>query len=307
MNRRFQKIYFVVLIVTSVFAGLTLYFVKKGQENNSFFLMDTVGRLFNQIAALESFEQSHEITTPIQKIVVESVSGDVEINQGTNFRIQYSGFLQKEKLDKETPWSERIENGELNINLKKLDGPWLKFDWSSGNERSGDLMAQHVVTNIQVPQDWNGSIVIRTTSGDIRLGSLKSTKVDLKTTSGEIQLEKIKANESVLKSTSGNLDIQKSEIKSLSAGTTSGEMNIEVSSENLDLSSISGEINLAVSPDKTYEFDLQSVSGEVLNDSSLEIKKGDKPAKLGKITVKNVSGNVRISRQIEETQSPTNE
>ncbi|MFA9398344.1 MAG: DUF4097 family beta strand repeat-containing protein [Clostridiaceae bacterium] len=178
---------------------------------------------------------------------------------------------------------------------------------------------------LYLPKEYVKDLDVNTTSGDIfidsdiTLTSLDSTQVSgdftskninvddisVISTSGDIEIEDVLTKSYTIKTISGDVNIN-SISGSGKVGSTSGDIEIEYSdiAEYASLNSVSGDIDIIVPDAISFEFDGNSVSGDIDSDFDLNyknkngnkaaIQNGEAPYK--KIDASTTSGDINIRK-----------
>ena len=147
---------------------------------------------------------------------------------------------------------------------------------------SGDVLAGQV----------DGDAALTTASGDIRLAATAG-EVRAETASGEIMLERA-GGDIIAKTASGDVIVQHAG-QSVTVRTASGEVRVDRIGAGLaDISSMSGDITLAVLPGASVYMDISTLSGHV--SSELESAAGSDEEPGLTLSCKTLTGDVRIVR-----------
>jgi Putative adhesin len=152
----------------------------------------------------------------------------------------------------------------------------------SGKTASGDVNAGRV----------RGDVALSTASGDIRLADTTGD-VRLETASGEVVIERADG-EIIAKTASGGVTVVQAGM-SVTIRTASGDVRVDSIVTGLaDVSSISGDITLAVVPGATVYLDISTLSGHVSSelDSSADAEREPELT----LTCQTLSGDIRITR-----------
>jgi DUF4097 and DUF4098 domain-containing protein YvlB len=183
-----------------------------------------------------------------------------------------------------------------NINVKDLETTEFKVNTASGEIK---------ISNI----NNSGNSLIRSSSGNIDINNINSENINIRSISGEIICDYIKINEEFYSETSSgdikvrNLENSGSNFKSISGeitlinleeinsiATSSGNIIIEdyLVKNELNIKSVSGEVDLDLIEDSSIDLEFESVSGDLDNNF------GDVYGGNNKIFVKTTSGDLRI-------------
>ena len=86
---------------------------------------------------------------------------------------------------------------------------------------------------------------VHTTSGECELSDLKADEAEFISTSGAIHVARVTANELKINVVSGEVKLSEVEVGSLISNSTSGMQDFSGRFENMEVKSVSGEINIA--------------------------------------------------------------
>ena len=172
---------------------------------------------------------------------------------------------------------------------------------------------ENLYLDIYIPENYEHEMVLNDAIGDAKIKDLKLKSFDFTTVSGDLSGDNISA-EMRLNSVSGDLNLGKSK-GNVSAKTISGKINIEyVSFENfVTAETVSGDVTLKLPEESCFDLNLETVSGKLNTDFSLQVNGAFKNSKeqiigfycnrknataAGKINVETVSGNLDLLRKI---------
>lgn len=114
------------------------------------------------------------------------------------------------------------------------------------------------------------TVDIDTVSGSTYIGNLSGSSLGVDTTSGKITVSGATFAKASLDSVSGRIEIDDSALTDVDAETVSGRINCSFREgavlDDLDFSSVSGDIELILSEDAGFEAKLSSVSGDFNTD-----------------------------------------
>lgn len=190
---------------------------------------------------------------PIQEVRLKTTTGDIRITSIKNA----THATVKVKSKESTPWIKLTETKIL-----EADG-----NTTYGN---ADLL-------VQLPENFNGSLLLATISGDIHISDTASANVDIKTVSGEIDLRRVGFKTTKINTFSGDINLVQKD---------PGEINIE---------SISGDVDLDLSKlNEGYLFEFKTFSGKIRNKVQQNSGNGGK-----KISISTTSGDIRIQKSKE--------
>lgn len=153
-----------------------------------------------------------------------------------------------------------------------------------GHTASGDVTADRVT----------GAVSLATASGDVRLTDVAGD-VSVSTASGDTTIMRIVGG-LIAKTASGDLRIGQAG-RSAEVKTASGDVRIDsIAAGRADVTTVSGDVALAVPPGTGVYLDLSSISGHVR--SELDPDSGDGGTGDADLTLRcnSVSGDIRITR-----------
>lgn len=182
-------------------------------------------------------------------------------------------------------------NDQIELFIPSKYNKNLKVNISSGNIEVKDDITLDKLTFSQTSGNFEGT------------KSITANEVDLKASSGNIKAETLIAKSYKLKTTSGNVDINKlsgsGEVNASSGNIKIGYNDI---GEELNVSASSGNIDLNIPTDISFEFYGKCTSGDIDTNFDVDYKnknKNEATGKIGnapytKINVKASSGNIDI-------------
>jgi lia operon protein LiaG len=278
---------FVIILVSIIFVSFVisgiLFYTTGGVKPS----LITSG----QIKTNKSFE-----TEGIEKIVINAVSPCIKIlpAEGKEIIVDFYGNITTNLGDNSPKLIADIKNNILNISISypKTFNLGL-FDISN------------IFLDIYIPAQFTKEINVTSVSGDVNIGNVNGTKIQLKTTSGNLSAISLKAKEIQADSISGNINFEKIE-GNLKISTVSGEISAGLTSiaEDILIKTISGEVMLALPSSSSFIFDLESVSGDMKNnfDSKINLEtersmEGTVGNDTNKIKITTVSGEISITKE----------
>lgn len=137
-----------------------------------------------------------------------------------------------------------------------------------------NLELSNVSGAIDLGKSTANNTKMSTVSGAITVNGIQSNQVDLSTVSGKISVGDISSDAISVKSVSGAIDIY-GEINTFTARTTSGKITTRIENLNgdIDITTVSGAVELDVPEDSSYRLNFSTVSGGFEPSSGLEIIK----------------------------------
>jgi DUF4097 and DUF4098 domain-containing protein YvlB len=153
-----------------------------------------------------------------------------------------------------------------------------------GHTASGDLTADRVLDD--------ASLV--TASGDVRLQDVGGD-VSFNTASGDALIARV-GGDFTAKTASGDVRIGQAG-RSAEVRTASGDVRIDaIAAGRVDVTSVSGDVAIAVPPGTGVFLDLASISGRVRSDLDPDARGGDDGAASLTVRCNSVSGDIKIAR-----------
>lgn len=221
----------------------------------------------SEVGAMGKYTEEYIITTEsVQRIDINLISEDVEVygTEGDTFKIvQNSNYRIKEK-DKLL-----VEENGNTIKITKSFKNRVKF--GSWNRRE--------LTQIYVPKSFQGKIEGGTVSGELSMSNLVVKEVVAKTTSGEIELKDIQCKRIIVGSTSGDCQLEGLSANEVEVNTTSGEIGIDIVGEKIIAKSVSGDIfvdgNYRDVEAKTTSGEIEIGSSSIMDQVDLTTVSGD--------------------------------
>lgn len=201
--------------------------------------------LFNEnISLFKNYESTLLVketysVTP-ESIQIESVSSDVYIRESTDNQIQVEIYGRQNEEAKSI-----INNDTLSITNKE-NHFCLGFCFSKKE------------IYVSLPKEIITSLNVKTVSGDIKMDSFWNSHLEGKTTSGDVKVGEVKTAK--IMTTSGNIEIEKTE--NLEGKTTSGDIKSHTVSNKLNLESVSGDIKIEAFFMKE-DSNIKTISGDV--------------------------------------------
>lgn len=221
-----------------------------------------------------------------QLFEVNKTSSSVTINENTKprFYLFYIGFMNQTVYDVYIPKSfkESLEikavSGDVEVNES------LKFE----------------------------SLIISSTSGDIKMGDIEAKSIQIESISGDIKLQNLIDDDLRLKSVSGDIRVESAKGK-IEAKTTSGTIEIKEIEGNVELTSVSGDVKsddfkvtgdsrvkttsgnvrMYLNQESNCEIQTKSVSGNVTLPNRRNVM-GVEP--YVELNIETVSGNIRLEK-----------
>lgn len=145
---------------------------------------------------------------------------------------------------------------EIEVNTASADVDIAAFECDNMklSTASGDIELENAVVREK--------LTLSSVSGDIETEGTSSVELNISSTSGEISAERIEAKKVKLSTVSGEIEVL-GKYDEITANSTSGEIDLtaEKMVELADLSSVSGELTLAIPENDGMTIEYSSVSG----------------------------------------------
>ncbi|MDF2985985.1 MAG: rane protein-like protein [Eubacterium sp.] len=172
------------------------------------------------------------------------------------------------------------------------------------NKSPGSLSinASNLVMDVYLPESFTGEVQLTTTSGDIDVNGYNFKDINCHTTSGDIKLQKGKNIKSVnCETVSGDIALSELASNKVSVETSSGNIQLATISAELNLNTVSGDVTISeVISDKlsvetsSGNIHLNTISAEMnLNSVSGDISVACKELK-NDLTANSISGSVKL-------------
>ena len=189
----------------------------------------------------------------IREIQIDVSAARIEIVQGDSYGYETESYRQASRI------VSSFENGRLVVEQKST-GFWGQIGWNF------NLHFDRVT--VYLPADANlDNVSIRTSAGDVRIGSLSAQNADLHATAGAIHIEHITAPNLSLTATTGSIRVDDLVVtESLKAKVTAGELRLSgTASGDIDVSNVTGEVRL--DGDFSGRINVSNTTGEIrIND-----------------------------------------
>jgi DUF4097 and DUF4098 domain-containing protein YvlB len=223
---------------------------------------------------LQDFTESNEqwaFDLPPQNIQLRATNGNFSIKSTLNNKI---AIFATGKLDKtKSPQLLKIDVSGDNLSVQQPD----------------DDAVENLEIRMEIPVSFKNDLTVTSINGDQSVENLKVSSLTLETLSGDINLQQTSGDSLNTKTISGNIVARDSSFNRLSGHSVSGDFEIQNDKPvKMELTTISGDVQLYLNKTHPYNFNLETVSGEIQN--SLENKKTGSP----KIEVSTTSGNIKI-------------
>lgn len=213
-----------------------------------------------------------------EKIIVEASSADIEIisEERDDISVVLQTYKKGPKLD--------ISNGK-SIHIVAQQDNWLNLGLSINYSPR---------LTIYIPMDYNESLDVKNSSGNLSLSDLTLDAMDLDLSSGDIDADKLNFEKGIVKSSSGNIDLSNLECASLTINSHSGDLTLDNFKGELNGKSNSGNVFIGYKK-LNANIDYEATSGDIIvdfNNSEIDAI----------FDLKCSSGNVSLDYNLDEIQ-----
>lgn len=198
------------------------------------------------------------------EIIVNSVDVEVIGQSGNEIKANLDGFSSVD-----IPLV--FEAHEDGLIIKVEGKSQARWDISLGSQMS---YTKSMKLKLLIPQNFHSELIIRSSSGDIKLASSTLDHVMIKTGSGDASIEKITANALGIDSGSGDVDLS-GHIKAVTVKTGSGDILLSgISADSVDLRTGSGDVMINLGDFKLWTAQVTTGSGDILSSFPEQSKSG---------------------------------
>jgi hypothetical protein len=225
-------------------------------------------------------------------LTLDSLTGDLEIAGWDQPVIQISAAddEEQEDLGEILNIQQSGNNVTLNLNLPvrhrhgghwEVDSANLAENWNNMG-RMLRRIGRSVAMDLRVRVPRRCDITIRTASGDVRIAGVQG-KIFLQSASGDVTLTEVEGSALVksasadvtveklrgrlgVRSMSGDLTVRDSDLIALSVGTVSGDLHAQAALRpggEYEIQSVSGDVLLSLPAERRATVDFVSVSGDI--------------------------------------------
>jgi len=228
----------------------------------------------------------------LKEIYIHSVSSDVSVfsTEEEDIKIHFYG---RSALKSEKALPKLITN--LEGSKLKIEIEYPKVLFYNAN----------VVLDVYIPQDYRENIIIDTVSADVDISNLDLNNFQCKTVSGDLKIKTLGSDSLTLKTTSGEVNIMDFR-GNLEANSVSGDISIRyrVFDNNVDVKTISGQVEIDLPQNAEFYLKTNTVSGEVVAKFPITIISFNKMNQLegsvgagdNNIIIETVSGDIYINK-----------
>ena len=249
-----------------VIVGLDGINVKDGSTNNNWNW--NLGNWF-------SFGHKNLVVSNVDEEKFENIAGIDSINISSSF-IDIK-VTTEERDDVRVKFYGRMKSNVVpNLRIDS-NGSILNIELNNSETNNYTVTESDVVLEVFVPETFEGSFNIESSSSDIFLKDIVGKKYEISTSSGGINLTNIKGDNLALLTSSGNI-LAKEIIGGVEAKSSSGNMDfiLDETTGNYDISSSSGDIDIIYSQGASYRGTVNTSSGELEYNGPISIIKNNK-------------------------------
>jgi len=255
-------------------------------------------------------------------VTLNAGSGDIVVTGSSSDQIRVRGTSDNENIRMDASGS-RLSLETVGANRRSND---TRFEVAVpygvrviAHTQSGDVTIHGTRGPVEV-RTQNGDVDldevterldVTTLSGDIKARAI-TADVEIESIGGDVALSDVKGNVAV-QTTSGEIEIRRATTKLVRAKTTSGDVTFDGVIDpagRYDLSSHSGDVDLAIPADASAQLTVSTWNGEIESDFTITLKPGEhgigsSNAKrftfaiggaAARVTAETFSGDVRIRR-----------
>jgi len=228
----------------------------------------------------------------LKEIYIHSVSSDVSVfpTDEEDIRIYFYG---RSALKSEKTFPKLITN--LEGSKLKIEIKYPKLIFYNAD----------VVLDVYIPQNYTGNINIDAVSADVDISNLDINNFQCKTVSGDLKIKSLGSDNLTLNTTSGEVNIMDF-TGNLKADSVSGDINVRcrVFDNNIDVKTISGQVEIDLPQNAEFYLKTNTVSGEVVAKFPITIISFNKMNQLegtvgtgdNSIIIDTVSGDIYINK-----------
>lgn len=190
----------------------------------------------------------------LSNIKIDAISEDLKVipTDSEDIKINFYGRIKGQNSKNDPKIFITNSNGEFTAEVKYK------------NKIFNNISSSSRKIEIYIPKDFLGNVKLNAVSSDVLVHDFKFDNFTCQTVSGDIKLQNLDTNNSEIKTVSG--DIQGDKFSgTANFKTTSGDIKINYSKfdNNINGSSVSGEINIQLPEESQFNFDGKSVSGDL--------------------------------------------
>ncbi|SHE74700.1 DUF4097 and DUF4098 domain-containing protein YvlB [Tissierella praeacuta DSM 18095] len=150
----------------------------------------------------------------------------------------------------------------------------IKLEISSNNY---SVVESDVILKVFVPKSFKGDFNTNTSSGDIYIKNLVGNNINISSSSGDLELENLEGKSLNLSTSSGDMKLD-GLIGEIIIASSSGDisLNSKKLSEDMKISTSSGDISIKLSDDASYNIKGSTSSGDFNSSIDMNIKENEK-------------------------------
>ncbi|MCG8451637.1 MAG: DUF4097 domain-containing protein [Spirochaetales bacterium] len=229
-----------LLLIFVLSSGISaFFFVRDGIPGLSMSQEDLFRRMGGKVV-LKIDEKYHWLASDLESIVVDLQHADLMIvsSESSEIDLRYIGQVWlKEELSGSIPFQSAYSEGRL-----RCSSSW-----------GHDLVGSDVLLELSLPSHLLSSVQLNV-HGDVSWDGGSAQYFETRGSSGDLSLRNFMAEEALLERSSGDMNLQRVQGRSWEAQMSSGDFTAfdMVLSEQLDITSYSGDINVESGETKTF-------------------------------------------------------
>ncbi len=199
----------------------------------------------------------------VKTIYASSSFGRIDVikEKRDTVRIHYFAILEKNTL-------------EPIVDINKGSDFEFEVNWSGYKGKAKAMMV------IELPEDYKNSLDIDSASGDIYLDDLTLKSLDIDSISGDIAQGNLKTDDLYIESISGDIELGEIVSRKIRIDSIAGDISFSIDEQmgDIEISNISGDVNLKIKGDMNTTFDIDTTAGDIECDytfDEIEIKDDD--------------------------------
>jgi len=272
--------------------------------------------IFADIDRVEKVMEESFILENNGSFSLANVAGNIEVNSWDKEEVKMMATKSISSRGTDDP-EELLNKIEIEINSQPKNLKihtrypvlsWVKnvrVDYQLWIPAKSSVQLESVSGTIQMADHLN-RVYAKTVSGNIKLNNIKGN-AEVKTISGKVNARQIKGDIKA-SSVSGNLIFRDCEGMFSSLHSTSGDIEAELvtldeDASNMSLATVSGDINLYLPDDTSFDLNIKTVSGEIDTKFKVLIESVKKNQLVGEvgaggfdIELRTVSGDISLGK-----------
>jgi lia operon protein LiaG len=248
MNDKLKKIVLVTaaVAVTSLAVAAILFFTTGGYRGWDWTEPGGIEVKESESFSLQGLAEINVQTSSIDVLVIESPGSSLEL------LLHGSVFTGRKEA---IPHLSAVQRDDvLEVTTQQEDGKKFVVGFFSSD----------LVLELRVPAAYSERVVVRTSSGDIELSSLRVSTLTTETSSGDQLLEDLEVQQSQLTSTSGRIRAEAFR-GAARAKSSSGDITLsyEAFDGDLEIRSSSGDVRLFLTDEADFRLQAKASSGDI--------------------------------------------